>query len=153
MWRRTLALLLSLSLLCAPLWAGSSAGARAPDPATMTDAQILDEISAISERQRTRLENLLEELPKARLTLQTSQRTLDESALRLEKLQRDLTDASASLKALSLTVTGSTSSLESFIGDMEKENRKLRILNGVLVGTTVAVAVTAVVCLFVAPAR
>lgn len=153
MWRRTLALLLSLSLLCAPLWAGYSAGASLPDPATMTDEQILREMSRISERQRTRQDSLLDELPKVRLTLETSQETLDESARKLEKLQTDLTDVSTSLGTLQETVTGSTSSLESFISAVEKENRKLRVLNGVLVGTTVVVAVTTLVCFLVAPAR
>lgn len=151
MWRRTLALLLSLSLLCAPLWAGYSAGASPPDPATMTDEQILDEISQISMRQRTRQDSWLTTLPQLRLTLKASQETLSDSARKLERLETSLTDASKSLETLRRTVTDSTDSLESFASDMQRENRKLRILNGVLMGTTVAVAVATLVCVLVAP--
>lgn len=151
MWRRTVASFLVLSLLCAPLWAGYSAGASPPDPATMTDEQILNEISAISGRQRTRQENWLTALPQVRLTLKASQETLSDSARKLEKLETSLTTVSTSLETLRRTVTDSTASLESFAADMQKENRKLRILNGVLVGTTVAVAVTTLVCVLVAP--
>jgi hypothetical protein len=81
MWRKPIYSVLLL-LLCLPLLAGSLADGSLPDPATMSDQEILQESQEISNRQQKKQELSQKNLPLA-LTLLQSQPTLETSQITL----------------------------------------------------------------------
>ncbi|GEM_PF-2181291 len=112
-------------LLCLPflLLAASLPGwCSAADPAGMTDAEILTELSEIYGRQQERLAS-------AETTLRSLRPMLEGSQTTLRELQEKSTTLSADLRGLEKTIGGSASFLESSIGAMEKEVRRLRTDN------------------------
>lgn len=109
-------------LLCLLLAASSQAWCSAADPAGMTDAEILTELSEIYGRQQERLAS-------AETTLRNLRPVLEGSQTTLRELQEKSTTLSADLRELEKTIGGSASSLESSIGAMEKEVRRLRTDN------------------------
>lgn len=112
-------------LLCLPLLllAASSPGwCSAADPAGMTDAEILTELSEIYGRQQERLAG-------AETTLESLLPMLEGSRTSLRELEEKSLTLSQDLRDLEKTIGGSASSLESSIGAMEKEVRRLRTDN------------------------
>lgn len=112
-------------LLCLPflLLAASLPGwCSAADPAGMTDAEILTELSEIYGRQQERLAG-------AETTLESLLPMLEGSRTSLRELEAKSLTLSQDLRDLEKTIEGSASSLESSIGAMEKEVRRLRTDN------------------------
>lgn len=112
-------------LLCLPLLllaASSPAWCSAADPAGMTDAEILTELSEIYARQQERLAS-------AETTLQSLRPMLEGSQTTLRELQTKSTMLSADLRGLGTTISASTTSLQSSIEGMEAEIRSLRASN------------------------
>ena len=116
---RSLLPLLLLLLLLQPIYS-----AEEPDAAAMTENEIFEELSAISERQLRRWETLEAELPQLQL--------------RSETLETGLETLSRSLGQAEKTLQDRTSSLESSVEDLRKEaqaaeawNIALLVLTGV----------------------
>ena len=109
-------------LLCLLLAASSPAWCSAADPAGMTDAEILTELSEIYARQQERLAS-------AETTLRSLRPVLEESQTTLRELQEKSSTLSADLRGLGTTISASTTSLQSSIEGMEAEIRSLRASN------------------------
>lgn len=112
-------------LLCLPLLllAASSPGwCSAADPAGMTDAEILTELSEIYGRQQERLAS-------AETTLRSLQPVLEGSQTSLRELQEKSTRLSQDLRDLGTTISASTTSLQSSVDGMEAEIRSLKASN------------------------
>lgn len=109
-------------LLCLLLAASSQAWCSAADPAGMTDAEILTELSEIYGRQQERLAG-------AETTLRSLRPMLEGSQTTLRELQEKSTTLSADLRELGSTISASTTSLQSSIEGMEAEIRSLKASN------------------------
>lgn len=109
-------------LLCLLLAASSPAWCSVADPAGMTDAEILTELSEIYGRQQERLAS-------AETTLRSLRPVLEESQTTLRELQGKSTKLSADLRELGTTISASTTSLQSSIEGMEAEIRSLKASN------------------------
>ena len=109
-------------LLCLLLAASSPAWCSVADPAGMTDAEILTELSEIYGRQQ-------EKLASAETTLRSLRPVLEESQTTLRELQGKSTKLSADLRELGTTISASTTSLQSSLEGMETEIRSLKASN------------------------
>jgi hypothetical protein len=127
MWRKAFFLVLVL-LLSLPLWAGSSTGseARLPDPSEMTDLEIVLELQQLYRQQQSRVETLLEPLPKVLKIVEEEQESSREQQISLGMLSTKAANQEGML-------TGLTSYFQSYSDAMDKEVRKLRIQNNVLI--------------------
>jgi septal ring factor EnvC (AmiA/AmiB activator) len=137
-------------LLCCLSPAFCSEGEK--DPAEMTDAEILQELSQLYGKQQTGREQAQARLGEALTTLEGSQEklatlqtSLDGSRLTLEELQKKLGTLSASLEKTQLMISGPTNSLQSSIDAMGNQLRKERTRNDWLVAGLVLVAAAAIV--------
>ena len=109
-WRGSLLPFLLLLLSLQPLFSEGN-----PDPVTMTESEIYEELSMISGRQLKRWEMLETGLPQLQL--------------RAETLATDLETLSLSLMEAERTLQDRTSSLQSSIEGLEKEARSLKAMN------------------------
>lgn len=127
MWRKAFFLVLVL-LLSLPLWAGSSTGseARLPDPSEMTDLEIVLELQQLYRQQQSRVETLLEPLPKVLKIVEEEQESSREQQISLGMLSTKAANQEGML-------TGLTNYFQSYSDAMDKEVRKLRIQNNVLI--------------------
>ena len=117
MWKRSLPLLLLSLLLSLP-----SYSAENQNPATMTDSEIYEELSMISERQMERWQMLETELPQLQLKSETLETDLEALSLSLRQAEKMLSDR--------------TSFLESSIEEIENEARTAKTWNIVLLVLT-----------------
>lgn len=127
MWRKAFFLVLVL-LLSLPLWAGSSteSEARLPDPSEMTDLEIVLELQQLYRQQQSKVETLLEPLPKVLKIVEEEQESSKEQQISLGMLSTKAANQEGMM-------TGLTSYFQSYSDAMDKEVRKLRIQNNVLI--------------------
>ena len=133
MWKKLISGVLLLFLFL-PLWAGSLPSSGLPDPATMTDQEIALELQEIFNRQQTKLELSLTNLPKVLTIVESSQKTS-------EKLQISLGLLSEESKSNQETLIGLRSSFLSYSSGMEKQIRKLTIKNEILFYTVLGLVI------------
>ena len=116
-WRGSLLPFLLLLLSLQPLFSEGN-----PDPVTMTESEIYEELSMISGRQLKRWELLETELPRLQMESEALQRELETLSLSLTEAERMLKDR--------------TSSLQSSVEGIEREARELKAWNLVLLTLT-----------------
>lgn len=114
-------ILAGLLLLCCLLPCFSS-DAGLPDPAEMSDLQILNELSATWSQQDQQSALQLEKLEKALQLLEKSQPKLEKQQQSLDQLLKDL-------QAIQAGLNGSSDSLRSFIDDTGRTLRSLKTQN------------------------
>lgn len=112
-----------------------------PDPATMTDQEIVAEMQQILERQESRSQLQQQVLPQVQQTLSISLQDLRSLATNYNRWSLDLSRTSG-------TVTALSSSFSNFVEESDREMAALRRENTWLkvgIGATAAAALTALV--------
>lgn len=112
-----------------------------PDPATMTDQEIVAEMQQILERQESRSQLQRQVLPQVQQTLSISPQDLRILATNYNRWSLDLSRTSG-------TVTALSSSFSNFVEESDREMAALRRENTWLkvgIGATAAAALTALV--------
>lgn len=112
-----------------------------PDPATMTDQEIVAEMQQILERQESRSQLQQQVLPQVQQTLSISPQDLRILATNYNRWSLDLSRTSG-------TVTALSSSFSNFVEESDREMAALRRENTWLkvgIGATAAAALTALV--------
>lgn len=132
-------LLLFLSLPCSLL------AENLPDPATMTDQEIIEEMHRILGRQESRSQQQQQILPQAQQTLSILLTDLRSLANNYNLLSLDLSKTSG-------TVTALSSSFSSFVEESDREITELKRENTWLklgIGATATIALTALILVLV----